>query len=239
MPKAKKVSVLAVDENTGARERIILHKETRKKFAKVGSSKRSSAVTVEAPCVTPLTVEESKAASDYHREHRYDLKLLSELVIAKQKLDRMPIDSSPPILTFITNTSSSLGPSTAPHIPPPIPASLSFHKGKFELRVKEVYPMIHATFTRLRPIFNKLDIDKEFITCVQVPFHVRYDLWTWFSRLMELRENLENIGQKLGKDKWKQLTKAMRMIRKVNFQNLKGNFEKICRELYDLNITLP
>ena len=171
-----------------------------------------------------------------HNKETAHQTLLAQLFHKSKLLDR--ITDAPAPLPLVERLSTP----PLPHIPPPIPDTLHFHKTKILSRIKEHMPLLEATKIRLEPLFTKLnkeDDNEHYGFAVRVPRDVQDTLWSWYSCLEELYADLEVIGYKLTNAEWRKLKGALKHISKVDFTQLNTRLPDICNELVALSITLP
>ncbi|KIK54792.1 hypothetical protein GYMLUDRAFT_1021811, partial [Collybiopsis luxurians FD-317 M1] len=125
--------------------------------------------------------------------------------------------------------------------PPPIPEDLHFKTHDTVTWIQEVDNVLLATKICLEPIFkelNKEDEREDYGIAVRVPLEHRDHLWRWYSHLEDLYES-DQVGCTLTHKEWREVTGACKRIGKVSFHNLSHRLPIICRNLVDLQITLP
>lgn len=228
----------AQDKSTGLYERIIVHKATRQKFARVGAPHRTKYPRIITPKTHSLSLEERLSFTEYHQENLATSSLLSRLTLERRKLqDR--IDNPPP--TLADRIRDPL-PEPEIHIPPPIPSTIRFHRTKLLHRIKEYEPMLEATLDRFLPLFRKLqdDDEKEFTgEDYRVPRSTRNELWGLFLGLQGLYLGLDEIGHDLTNAEWRKLKGALKRLGKFELKSINTQLPEICERLKALNITLP
>ncbi|KAE9393767.1 hypothetical protein BT96DRAFT_828698 [Gymnopus androsaceus JB14] len=240
MPKIPRGAVLAMDKSTGLYEVIKPSKANKAKFSHVGAPRyQKHPVTFDLSYMPPLTLEQRLELASYHQEERETLSLLSHLTMEKRSLEDCLSDPPIPLIDRISDLPASSSPI---QIPPPIPKTLKFRKSKLLLRIEELKPNLVATIIRLQPIVAKLSAEAE-KQKLGLPITVSPDigikLWDCFQRLEELEEKLDTIGHTFTNAQWRGLSGALKKIGRVSFVNLADRFPEVCKELDDLDITLP
>ena len=232
MPKANKNTIRAWDESKPVPllERIQVSKEIRQKYANVCKRQPVTKPKSGKVITYPLTVEERMELVREREEWCAERALLSRLYIEKARLaDRIAARQEPvPELPQ---------PRTEEYKPPaPLPTNIKFHKTAILARIVDFDKLISATRQRLIPLFKKIN-EKEHAE--KVPGDVQENLWKWWERLQELGENLETLGHNIKASEWRHLKGALKRIGKVSFKDLDSRLPEICKELAELNITLP
>lgn len=240
MPKIPRGAVLAMDKSTGLYEVIKPSKANKAKFSHVGAPRyQKHPVTFDLSYMPPLTLEQRLELASYHQEERETLSLLSRLTMEKRSLEDRLSDPPIPLINRISDPPASSSPI---HIPPPIPCTLKFRKSKLLTRIEELKPNLLATLIRLQPIFKRLNAEAErshFGLPITVPQEMGIRLWNWYQRLEKLEEKLDTIGHTMTNAQWRGLSGALKKIGRVSFVNLADRFPEVCKELDDLDITLP
>lgn len=240
MPKIPRGAVLAMDKSTGLYEVIKPSKANKAKFSHVGAPRyQKHPVTFDLSYMPPLTLEQRLELASYHQEERETLSLLSRLTMEKHSLEDRLSDPPIPLIDRISDPPASSSPI---QIPPPIPKNLKFSKSKLLLRIEELKPNLVATIIRLQPIVTKLNAEAEKQKLglpITVSPKVGIKLWDCFQRLEKLEEKLDTIGHTMTNAQWRGLSGALKKIGRVSFVNLADRFPEVCKELDDLDITLP
>ncbi|KAE9384959.1 hypothetical protein BT96DRAFT_1093715 [Gymnopus androsaceus JB14] len=240
MPKIPRGAVLAMDKSTGLYEVIKPSKANKAKFSHVGAPRyQKHPVTFDLSYMPPLTLEQRLELASYHQEERETLSLLSRLTMEKRSLEDRLSDPPIPLIDRISDPPASSSPI---QIPPPIPKNLKFRKSKLLLRIEELKPNLVATIIRLQPIVAKLNAEAEKQKLglpITVSPKVGIKLWDCFQRLEKLEEKLDTIGHTMTNAQWRGLSGALKKIGRVSFVNLADRFPEVCKELDDLDITLP
>ncbi|KAE9387242.1 hypothetical protein BT96DRAFT_1005295 [Gymnopus androsaceus JB14] len=231
---------MALDKSTGLYEVIKPSKANKAKFSHVGAPRyQKHPVTFYLSYMPPLTLEQRLQLASYHQEERETLSLLSRLTMEKRSLEDLLSDPPIPLIDRISDPPASSSPI---QIPPPIPNNLKFRKSKLLLRIEELKPNLLATIIRLKPIVTKLNAEAEKQKLglpITVSPKVGIKLWDCFQRLEKLEKKLDTIGHTMTNAQWRGLSGALKKIGRVSFVNLAHRFPEICKELDDLDITLP
>ena len=231
-------SVKAMNKSTGLYEWIPFSKETHKKFSHVGAPHKIPIPHYPRPHTKPLTLLQRMKISRKQAKHYAKLRLLSELTLQRNSLIHriahpptleQRISSPPPLSTY----------SYTP--PPPLPKDLHFLTDKAIKWIKDVDEVLLATKICLEPNFKELKKEDErehYGIAVRVSLEDRDSLWKWYSRLEDLYES-DSLARNLTNKEWRDLCGACKRIGKVSFHKLAHRFPIICKNLVDLQITLP
>ena len=239
MPKVPRGSIIAMDKSTGLYEVIKPSKANRAKFRKVGAPRyQKYPITFDLSYMQPLTLEQRLEFASYHQQERETLSLLSRLTLESRTLEERLSDPpvSLPLIDRISVTPQPI------HIPPPIPKTLKFWKTKLLCRIEELRPNLTSTIIRLQPIVTKLSAEaqKEKLGLpITVSPEIGIRIWDWFQELERLEEKFDTIGHKLTNAQWRKLSGTLKRVGRISFVNLADRFPEICKELDNLNITLP
>ncbi|KAE9386531.1 hypothetical protein BT96DRAFT_1006003 [Gymnopus androsaceus JB14] len=243
MPKIPRGAVLAMDKSTGLYEVIKPSKANKAKFSHVGAPRyQKHPVTFDLSYMPPLTLEQRLELASYHQEERETLSLLSRLTMEKRSLEDRLSDPPIPLIDRISDPPASSSPI---HIPPPIPSTLKFRKSKLLTRIEELKPnLLWPLSLDSSPLFQRLNAEAERQISFGLPIHcsskeMESRLWNWYQRLEKLEEKLDTIGHTMTNAQWRGLSGALKKIGRVSFVNLADRFPEVCKELDDLDITLP
>ena len=237
-PTIGKYTVSAKNEPLSLVERVTPSKAIREKYSKPFTPRRQSKPKVERPHIRPLTVEERKQLLAEAELEKAEKTLLSQLVLARRKLDKKSLLERISVPLELRLSDPSRHPEY--EYKPVNLEGLHFVKDAYLQRLEEVHPMFEAALIRLEPLFKKLNLEdsrEDQGLPTRVPANVREKLWVMYNDLHAVYDAYDTKGRTWYNKKWRRLIGALKRIGKVSFERLDERLPEICDKLVELNLT--